>query len=177
MNYRGALFLALLFGLASTATMILGQDSSQSAFLRAVPASTDCPINMRAQLRSRGETRPVGQAQTGGNGQKLHIALTNLKSVGIVGAEITVHGFITRGRVSPAQASQAVASEITKKINLVLKVNGKEDASTDIWLSGFATVSLIELDSVRYADRSTWHSSSQKTCHVGLDSPMLISSR
>ena len=178
MNRRSAFPLVLFLGVASIPAASFGLSHSQSTTLQGVPESTDCPIDMRVQFQSPyGAARPVDKAHADENGLQLHIDLGNLKSVAIVGADVTVHGFTTKGRVSPARVSQADASDITKDIYLHFKVNGKTNASADIQLDGFGAVRYVELNSVHYADGSTWRSSAQRTCHVAPDAAMLISSR
>jgi hypothetical protein len=109
--------------------------------------------------------------------QKIELTLSNSKPKDIVGAEITVHGFNGKGHMTPARSGQAEPSEITKTIKLKLTVGGKEDASADLSLDAFSAVNLVDLDSISYADGSTWRSSDLQTCHVVPDGMMLISSR
>ncbi len=173
---------ALLSLLLLASATLLAQSSAasgtQSTVLRLPPASTACPVGMRAQhVTGLGAAIAVEGKKRVGPVQEIHLTLSNSKPKDIVGAEITVHGFNGKAHMTPARTAQAEPSEITKTIRLKLTVGGKEDASTDLSLNAFSAVSLVDLDSVNYADGSTWRSSDLQTCHVVPDGMMLISSR
>lgn len=178
MKYARALSLAFFFGsLSLIGQSPAGQEPSHPAVLKLVPLQNSCPIDMRVQQGTNGMTVSVGQSRPQGIAQLLHITMTNSKAVGVVAAQVTVHGFTAKGRVAPAEAVQSDPMQTTKTLNLDLRVGAKQDASTDLWVRAFTAVSFIDLDSVTFADGSSWHSSENAACHVALDGLMLISSR
>ncbi len=185
---RPALFVLLFLVSATLLVQSSAASGTQSAVLHLPPASTACPVGMRAQhvigqgavVAVRG-SHHAGQIQgnhhVGPPVQQIELTLSNSKPKDIVGAEITVHGFNGKGHMTLARSGQAEPSEITKTIKLKLTVGGKEDASADLSLDAFSAVDLVDLDSISYADGSTWRSSDLQTCHVVPDGMMLLSSR
>jgi hypothetical protein len=176
MNRVPAVSLVLLFGSMTVTAQSLVLDR-QPAVLNGVPMSSDCPIGMRVEQQGAGEQmlransdRPKGIAQ------QLQVIMSNSSSLGIVGARITAHGFAAKTHSLPAQYPRTGSPELTKTVDLKLTMSSGS-AYSDIRLPGFTAVSVIDLDSVTYADGSTWHSSAGKTCHAVPDRMMLISSR
>jgi hypothetical protein len=53
-------------------------------------------------------------------------------------------------------------------------VKGNRPITTDLSLSHFTAVTSIDLDSITYADGSTWRSASAGACSVVPDKRMLI---
>jgi hypothetical protein len=176
MNHVPAVSLVLLFGSMTVAAQSLVLNR-QPAVLNGVPMSSGCPIGMRVEhgnseqsLQANGE-RPTGIAQ------QLHVVMSNLGSADIVGAQITAHGFAAKTRSLPAQYPHTGSPKLTKTVALKLTMKSEGNAYSDVRLPSFTTVSLIDLDSVTYADGSTWHSSASQTCHAVPELMMLVSSR
>jgi hypothetical protein len=179
MNTSFAFSLALVLGSLTFTPQGFGQVLSGGPRINGVPlASESCPVQMNAQ-HERGLTAKVAtdKAPPKGIGQQLHIALTNAKSEEITGIKITVHGSTGKGSLLSARAAEANSPEATKTFDLKLTVGAKEDASTDLWVSGLTAVTHIDLDTVTYADGSNWRSSALETCQFRPDRAMLISSR
>ncbi|HWZ52734.1 MAG TPA: hypothetical protein VNW54_14850 [Granulicella sp.] len=164
--------------------------TQSAATLYAIPDSTGCPIGLRAQRESSfgsvivkdGQHHEDGQDNKGGEAksgiaQRLHMTVTNSNPRQIVGIQITVHGFAAKARITPTVSAQLDTSELKRSIDLKLSVGANQRASTDLRLSQFTSVSLLDIDAVDYADGSSWHPSSQQTCHIAPDGIMLVSSR
>jgi hypothetical protein len=177
MNHARALSLALLLGSLTLSAQSHAQKPSDPAVLQLVPLQNSCPIDMRAQQGTNGTMLSVENARPKGLAQLLHLTVTNSKPVGIVAAEITVHGFTAKGRAMPALSWRSDSAEATKTFDLRLSVDAKQDASTDLWVRAFTAISFIELNSVTYSNGSSWHSSPKTTCQVELDGLMEISRR
>ncbi len=182
MNRAAAFSLLIFLGSIASPAQSSGLSATRPTVLHMPPVSTGCPIGMRAQhlpglgavIATKGNppaNRPAGPVQV------LQLTLSNTKPKEVVGAQITVHGFTRKGRLTPARSAQTEPGEITTTINIKLTVGAKEDASTELSLRSFTAVSLIELDSVNYSDGSAWRASDLQTCHVVPDGMMLISSR
>jgi hypothetical protein len=176
MKHMPVVSLVLLFGSMTAAAQSFGPGSIQTTVLNAVPPSSDCPIGMRVQHGNGDQLlwakdRPVGIAQY------LQVIMSNSKSVDIVGAKITVYGFAAKTRYIPAQSPRTSSPDLTKTVGLDLMVKSKGGQSTDLRLPHFTAVSWVDLDSVTYADGTTWHSSVGKTCHVVPELMRLVSSR
>ena len=165
MNPTRALPLAFLFG-SMAFSQTSGKQFSSESF------RANCPIELKASLNSSGKIVPIVPAENGRktvNEQRLQITLSNPKSE-VVAARITVQGFPIGGRVAPAVLySPKDPAEITKTIAFDQTVAAGQNASIDVPVPNFSTVTSIELDSVTYSDGSGWHPENRKYCRaVGL---------
>jgi hypothetical protein len=173
-----AFSLALVFGSMTLLAQNSGQANPQSAVARVVPGSSNCPVDMRAQWqfgRKWLQNVPSSNNQHQRSGRGIKLTLTNPTSKQIVGARITAYGVTSQPQLSPAGASEE-SSTIHKSFDLKLSVDPKSETSTDLQLAGFASVTFISVDSIRYAGGSTWARSPLRTCRVVPDAAMLISS-
>jgi len=177
MNHVPAVSLVLLFGSMAITAQSLVLDGPQRVVLEAVPTGSSCPVGIQVQHRSGSERLQANQPQSKGIAQYLQVTMSNSRSLDIVGAQITAHGFDAKTRYLPAQYSRTSSPGLTKTVDLDLTVKSKGNASTDLRLPRFTAVSWIDLDSVTYADGTTWHSSAGKTCHVVPELMRLVSSR
>ena len=183
MKLAGAFTLALVLGSMTLLAQSSGRHDSQPVDMTVatvVPGSTDCPIEIRAQKNlSVGQLQklPSSSDQNRGPSQNLHLTLTNSTFSQIVGVRITAYGLNSKGQVTPARTTADDSSAIRKTLDLKLKADPKSNASTDILLTGFTSVTYINVDSIRYAGGSTWLPSALRTCHVVPDATVLISSR
>jgi hypothetical protein len=162
---------------------ILATDSTRMTTVYRIPNSTGCPVGLRAQRQVTPGTvivkngREDQRARENKFTQRLRMTLTNPNWREVVGIQITAHGFSAKARVVPTVSAQSDASELKKTIDLKLNVGYNQHAITDLMLDAFTSVSRIDLDSVDYADGSSWHSSAGQTCHIAPDGIMLVSSR
>ncbi|MHB1960186.1 MAG: hypothetical protein ACYCO5_14330 [Acidobacteriaceae bacterium] len=180
MKLAGAFSLALVLGSLTLPAQSSGRHDTQPAVATVVPGSSNCPVDIRAQKNlgaGQLQTLPAGSDRNPGLGQNLHLTLTNSTFAQIIGVRITAYGLNSKGQVTPARTTADDSSAIKKTLDLKLKVEPKSNASTDILLTGFTSVAYINVDSIRYADGSTWTPSAAHTCHVVPDAAMLISRR
>lgn len=149
------------------------------AVVIAAPISS-CPVGLTAQPGVGPGMVIVVDGNTTAS-QKLNLQLTNVgdpqrQHSNITGAQITVHGLTARGRIAPAGFGDSDAATLAKQVNLALTVAPGASASTDLLFKGFTSVRWITLDSLTYADGSTWHPSPQHTCRVVPNRVMLVAS-
>jgi hypothetical protein len=90
----------------------------------------------------------------------------------ILDAQITAHGFSYKWRVIPASAA---TPDIWKTVDVALDVTGNSSASREVSFAHFSTIRTIEVNSVTYADGSTWHAPSPGACSVAPSLIMRIS--
>jgi len=102
-----------------------------------------------------------------GIAQLLHLIVTSPNSKRVVAANVTVHGFANKGRVVPTLSAQD-SSDATKTFDVKFPAEPKE-ISTDLAVPGFSAVSAIDLNSVTYADGSTWKLAAGSTCSSRID--------
>jgi hypothetical protein len=103
--------------------------------------------------------------------QRIQLTMTNLSPQEIVKAQFTVHGLSDKWRYVPLP--EAPAPDLTKRVEVTLEVRGNSHASRDLSLSRFTSVTSVNLDSLTYADGSTWEASSG-ACSVVPDPFMLV---
>jgi hypothetical protein len=162
----------------------LGNDGAQNAnarhftVLQLPPVQAPaCPVPMRAQQGFSGGLVAVRQSQPAPPAPafRLTLTLTNRKSTGIASARVTVFGLSGKARAIPLDS--APASDLARTMNIRFGDSGNADAAADLLLRGFTTVTRIDLDSLTYADGSTWTASTGTSCHVAPDPLMLLSAR
>jgi hypothetical protein len=141
-----------------------------------------CPVDLRAQ-RGPGSGLVIthGFEHHGPTGiaQQLHMTFTNRLPKNAVGVTLTVHGLTAAFRMMPATQSAGASSDgtINRTVHLDLTLDPKANASTDLTLKSFTSVTRIDLDTIDYADGSSWKSSAAQTCRIAPDGLMLISAR
>jgi hypothetical protein len=172
-----ALFLGSMTLLAQTTERNSGRNPTKPAVASVALPTTNCPINMQARRQSSTRQALIGKNAPSGPKQNLLFTVINPTFQQVVRVHITVHGLNANARVSPAQTAAMDSSEITKSMDLELKVGPKSQASKDLLLPGFTSVSSIDLTEVGYADGSGWRVSAHHTCRAVPDGMMLISRR
>jgi hypothetical protein len=144
-----------------------------------------CPIYMHAEQRSGGDVMNArriepGEAPRPSNGptQRIHLILRNLKdSADITRIKVSVHGTSGKSRTLKTELTPDEISDAAKAFDLPVSIRKDEGASTNLVLQGFTSVQSITLESVTYADGSSWSSSAGGTCRIAPDPLVLVSVR
>jgi hypothetical protein len=141
---------------------------TRSISLTNIATPSDCPphIEVRALHTASGQAKSIDNSDSAGIAQRLRVTVSNSQPVEIVQTRITVRGHTGKGELSPANSLQTGSSEATKSFNLALKIGVKQQASTKVLLPGFTSIISVNLDSVVFADDSSWHPSEGKVCHI-----------
>ena len=181
MKFAGILPLAILL-----ATCAIGQDtvmrSGSKTALATPPLVTDrinCPIGLQVK---HGPGLPMGMNADGPaiNGkpisrqapppavqnQAIHLTVINLSSQSMVSAQFIVHGFSNKWRYIPLSGA---VPDLAKTVDVALDVKGNGQASRNLSLSHFTAITAVEVNSVIYADGSTWQTSSPGACSASPD--------
>ena len=174
-----AFSLAFVLG---AATLAAQSPAPATAYVIPAFSGSSCPVSMRAEHRSGGSLVTTGGSTPDKIAQHIRLILdeTGLASR-VTAATVTVRG--TNGKWRIVTASQAEAQPqpaspyISTTLNPVFLKNGDQTEFTDLDLPGFTSVKAIRLDSVTYADGSTWTPAEGKSCRVDPDPLMLVSSR
>jgi hypothetical protein len=135
------------------------------------PSPTSCPVGLSAKPGIGGNVMTIA-ASGGAGSQMLNVDLNNTGSHHIIAAKITAHGLTAHGHVIPANYLDAATT--TKQVNLILAVAPGATESRNLLFKGFTSVSLIDLDSLTYADGSAWHRSPQHPCSIVPNPIMLV---
>jgi hypothetical protein len=169
MKYAGILPLAMVFATTSA----LGQYTLPT---RVDPAK--CPVGMQVTHSGRfvernAKSGPSDDVVPSIPEQRINLKMTNLLPHDIVNAEITARGFSHNWRVIFVSDTPGVQEtrDLAKTVAVALDVKGNSSASRELSFAHFSVIRTVEVNSVTYADGSTWHASSPAACSVA---PSLI---
>jgi hypothetical protein len=95
--------------------------------------------------------------------QRFDFKMTNYLPHEIVNAEITAHAFSDKWRVFSVPAP---TPDLAKTVDVAFDVKGNGSASHELSFAHFPGIRSFDVNSVTYADGSTWHASSQGACSV-----------
>jgi hypothetical protein len=181
MNRVSSLPLAFLlvstFAVAQQPATLHRSDNTSLTLSRA--AGAGCPVDMEARHATQ---TPVSMNAGGENApgnkvvpqlQRLHLTLTNPSSRDIVSAQFTAHGFSKKPRAMDL-SSGSNEPDLAKTVDIALGVKGKGHASHDLSLNHFTAVTSIDLNSISYADGTTWRAPSPGACSITPSMVMLV---
>jgi hypothetical protein len=175
MNRAAAASLLISLASLTLTTAALAQAPTPSLVIITPVPNNSCPVGLRAQP-GVGPLIMTIDASNGVGSQRLSLDLSNIGSRHITRAQITVHGLTAQGRINPAAYGNLDAGTTAKQVDLALTVPPGATASTNLLFKGFTSVSTIDLDSLTYADGSTWHASPQQRCQIVPNRIMLVAS-
>lgn len=117
------------------------------------------PIRLRVRMIGQLDSMPSRIVQ---------LNLKNTNSVAIISERFTFHGIATRDESWPAlqQAFATKGYAKTLEIERDVTVGAGQDVPVDSLLTGFSDVKFIELNSVTYADGTSWQPIDGKNCIV-----------
>ena len=153
-----------------------GASQKQLKFVIPVPLSSSCPVGMYARHEGGFHRRVLVNGATPPENPGLHLVLTltDVRPTRITNAAVTVHGLNGKSQFLKTGTAREGSAEVTKTLNLVFAAGEDKSASTDLVVPGFTSVSSIVLDSVTYANGSTWKFSDREACQVAPDGFMLV---
>jgi hypothetical protein len=170
MKYAGILPLAIVFATTSA----LGQ---YTLAIRIDP--TNCPVGMEVTHSGRFAERnaksgPADDVVPSIPEQRINLKMINLLPHDIVNAEITARGFSHNSRLVLVSPGAQETPDLAKTVDVALDVKGNSSASHELSFAHFSAIRTIEVNSVTYADGSTWRASSPGACSVAPSLFMLI---
>ncbi|MGH9600401.1 MAG: hypothetical protein ACRD27_11100 [Terracidiphilus sp.] len=152
--------------------------------------SSGCPVSMRLQQTPGGRTETVQDGKRVEQpSTRLDLTVTAHPAARVRSAAITVHGFDGRQHIVPVGA-QAVKPEtvwpgaskpasddsaFTRKLDVNFRPAGGRGATAEVWVNGIGAVNWIDVDSIVYADGSTWKPAPGESCRIEPDPFELIS--
>ena len=110
-----------------------------------------------------------------GTEQWFDLRMTNFLPHEIVNAQITAHGFGHNGGIIGLLLTPT--PNLAKTMDVALDVKGNSSASRELSFAHFSAIQTIDVNSVTYADGSTWHASSAGACSVAPGLFMRISAQ
>jgi hypothetical protein len=156
---------------------------AQIIMLPSVQTDSACPVAMRARhdfFFQKELVKGEKPNEKGTEGQdastQLRLTLTNFDHRQIQSANITVRGTNANWRLTPVEAHNGSAN-VTRTMNASFEPTEESGVDSYLSLHGFTTITAIVLNSVTYADGSTWKTVDAGACQVAPDPLMLISGR
>jgi hypothetical protein len=168
MKYARILSLAITLG----TTSMLGQSFTQ-------PPGIDpskCPVGL--EVEQNGSVIAYKSAKSSSaddidqrSSQRFDFKMTNLLPHEIVSAEITAHAFSKKWRVFSVPAP---TPDLWRTVDVAFDVQGNGSATRELSFAHFPAIRTFDVNSVTYADGSTWHASSPGACSVAPKAAMRI---
>ena len=138
-----------------------------------------CPVGLKVERSSglfayeNAKAVPAEHAAPSSE-QWFDLRMTNFLPHEFVSAQLTAHGFGYKWRVIPVSDA---TPDIWKTMDVTLDVKGNSSASRELSFGHFSTIRTVDVNSVTYADGSTWHASSPGACTVAPSLIMRISAQ
>jgi hypothetical protein len=140
-------------------------------------AGANCPVSMRALQGSGGGLVAVrGAKPINGPAQRIHLILAG-KSQRITRATVMVEGLSPRNRIARTDTGGGLTSDLTRTIDVTFTPGDHNEATADLVLPGFTSITSIELQSISYQDVSTWSVPGPRACRVAPDPFMLVADK
>jgi hypothetical protein len=158
----------------------LSAEATPSLFRKDVPPSPDsCPVNLEAWRQGSVVMKNANDGQPDRTpAQQLQLTLTNYSQTrNVVSAVLKVYGYDGSVQAMPADPVRRGKGELSKTVEVSLTVLGGRSASTDLTMRKFGTVSRIEVESVEFADGTSWRAAEQGLCSFTPKLYMLVGSR
>jgi hypothetical protein len=180
---KSACILPLALVLATTSAigqdLVLHPSPNLLSLTQGHTIRADCPVGMRVNhgssfLLRKTEYGPFAAPAPKVQEQRIHLIMTNLSPQEIVKAQITVHGFSDKWKAFPL-VDGSPAPDLAKSVDVAMDVKRDGQGSSDLSLSRFTSITRVDLNSLTYADGSTWTSSTAGACSVAPDPFMLVS--
>ncbi len=135
-----------------------------------------CPVTLRAQHAPGGDSMMVNGIHVKGPAQALHLIVTNRDSRQVVAANLTVWGFSGNPRLAQTLTTHN-ASEAARTLDVRFAGAPGKETSADFAVPGLTASTAIVLNSVTYADGSTWKLAPGGSCWASVDGVMRIGDR
>lgn len=180
---KSACILPLAIVLATTSAigqdLVLHSSPGNVSFSPTRAIGANCPVGLQVShgpsfLVKKAEFGPFAAPQPEVQEQRIHLTVTNHTSREIVKAQITVHGFSDKWKAIPL-ADASPAPDLEKSVHVAINVKRDSRASSDLSLIRFTSITAVDLNSLTYADGSSWESSTTGACSVAPDLIMLVS--
>jgi hypothetical protein len=156
----------------------LSSDVMQNLFRQiAAPSPVSCPVSLRARRQGSVSMHYAGEQQERTPTQRLDVTFHNSQERNVISMGLVVHGYDGSLQMMPADPIRRNSHNLSKKIDLNITVVGGRNTSTELTMRQFGTVSRIDVESIEFADGTSWKSSEPGTCSFAPDLYMLVSSK
>src|SRR5260370_4654442 len=127
------------------------------------PDNSGCPVGFFASRQGIGHAMSAADAGQAGPAQGLHLMLNHLTQPAIESIEITVYGVSSKARVLPAGPPP---EDISKTFELRRETGSNTLTDADVSMHNVGALSRVDLISIHYADRTTWHATENLKCRA-----------
>ena len=135
-----------------------------------------CPVTMRARHAPGGDAMKVNGTPIKGPAQRLHLMVANRDSRQIVAANVTVWGFTDRPRLAQTLTTHN-GSDASRTLDVRFAGGQGKELSSDFAIPGLTATTSIGLNSITYADGSSWKLATGSVCRSSIDGLMYIGER
>jgi hypothetical protein len=153
--------------------------AAQGMIVQAASPNGGCPVSMQAQHRSNPSLMNARDAAHEPLAQRIHLTVSSATySSGILSIKVTVRGTTAKARALLVSTFGANPSDAAMTFDLRANQANADQASavaSDLLLRGFTSVQTVDLESVTYADGSSWVASATRSCSIEPDNLMLVS--
>jgi len=159
-----ALFLVGSAGLCQTA------DKAPTTMFSTVPtAQSFCPLEIKAAWTKPSGTIGLRRIDSGSDqSQSLEVTLKNSQSLAVRRSQITVYGFPPGAHAEPAVLYSLGANplEVAKSFTFDRAIEPGQSTAIDLSIADVETITGINLDSLTYADGSSWRPQFRYPCQA-----------
>jgi hypothetical protein len=160
---------------ASTITVLPANTVNQPlVYALTTPANFGCPVNFSASRQASSQMMLAGDASNSGPIQGLHITLNRMNTPAIDSIEVTVYGLSANARVLPVETQPSDVVTKTFELNRTAGTATLKDA--DVWMHKVGALRWVDLDSINYADGTTWHATNNLKCRAVPSNFVLVGS-
>jgi hypothetical protein len=142
------------------------------------PAGSSCPVLFNAKQGSGGglvAARKPGPPEPEIS-QSIFLSISDTHSSAVTGARVTVHGLTPKSRFLPIELGTDGPAQTSRSLSVSFSKDAMGETGAGLLLHGFSAVFSIDVDTIMYADGSTWKSG-EGLCRVVPDPMMLVSAR
>jgi hypothetical protein len=157
----------LLVLLGSTSFCQPANDSNTTVFSTQPGRHTSCPIVLKAKW-SRSEAKLLRIDSSDSVQQSLEVTLNNPDSLAVRQSRLTVYGLPPGVRLQPAVAYSLGGNplEVAKSFTFDRTIEKGHSISVEVSAANMGLVTGINLDSLVYADGSSWRPSLRHPCQA-----------
>lgn len=143
-----------------------------------IQVSQGCPVAMRLNQQVNAALRQAGKGQKASVlAASLHLEISNAlnskeKAAAVKAAKVTVQGYDSTPRFELVSSSAGLP---VRTVNIRFSPVAGDGASADFFVNGIVSASQLRIDSLIYANGTTWMPARGESCIVTPDPFMLVS--
>ncbi len=171
----------LLFPLTATLTFAQAPDDIAANAKLIAPhvslSSAGCPVSFAANRQANTNLMSVDRDAKPGDGpaQGLHLLLDHLNKPAIQSIEVTVYGTSLKTRA--LLVGQPSDDTVSKTFEFHRTAGSDSLRDADVWMHQVGSLSWVDLISITFTDRTTWHPMADVKCRAVPSNFLLVGSK